>query len=87
MAVDPGRYALTSKLLELYTEIDPRGCAVSREGGEPGLNLNCPMVHSDICAASRNMIAGLARGWRNFESAAIRRTAAEDFGCAAELLK
>jgi tetratricopeptide (TPR) repeat protein len=87
VAVDPSRYGLTAKLLELYTEIDPRGCAVSREGGEPGLNLSCPMVHSDICAASRNMIAALARGWRNFESAAIRRTAMEDFGCAAELLR
>jgi protein O-mannosyl-transferase len=81
-AEDPGRYALTAKLLDWYTEIDPHGCAVSREGGEPGLNLNCPMVHSDICAASRNMIAGLARGWRNFEAAAIRQTAAENFGCA-----
>jgi tetratricopeptide (TPR) repeat protein len=87
VAEDPSRYALTSKVLELYTEIDPRGCAVSREGGEPSLNLNCPMVHGDICAASRNMIAGLARGWRNFEAAAIRRTAAEDFGCAPELLQ
>ena len=87
IAEDPGRYALTSKLLELYSEIDPHGCAVSRQGGEPSLDLNCPMVHSDICAASRNMIAGLARGWRNFESAAIRRTAMEDFGCAPELLK
>jgi protein O-mannosyl-transferase len=87
VAEDPSRYALTSKVLELYTEIDPRGCAVSREGGEPSLNLNCPMVHGDICAASRNMIAGLARGWRNFEAAAIRRTATEDFGCAPELLQ
>jgi len=87
VAEDPSRNALTSKLLDLYTEIDPHGCAVSREGGEPGLNLNCPMVHGDICAASRNMIAGLARGWRNFEAGSIRRTAVEDFGCAPELLK
>jgi tetratricopeptide (TPR) repeat protein len=81
VAEDPSRYALTSKLLELYTEIDPHGCAVSREGGEPSLNLKCPMVHTDICAASRNMIAALARGWRNFEAALIRQTAAENFGC------
>ena len=87
VAEDPTRNALTAKLLDLYTETDPHGCAVSREGGEPGLNLNCPMVHSDICAASRNMIAGLVRGWRNFEADSIRRTAMEDFGCAPELLK
>jgi tetratricopeptide (TPR) repeat protein len=87
VAVDPSRYALTSKLLELYTEIDPQGCAVSRQGGEPSLNLSCPMVHADICAASRNAIAGYARTWRNFEAASIRQTAVEDFGCAPELLK
>jgi tetratricopeptide (TPR) repeat protein len=87
VAEDPGRYALTAKLLDLYTEIDPHGCAVSREGREPSLNLNCPMVHSDICAASRNMIAGFAHGWRNFEAASIRQTAMEDFGCAPELLR
>jgi tetratricopeptide (TPR) repeat protein len=87
VAEDPSRNALTAKLLDLYSEIDPHGCAVSREGGEPGLNLNCPMVHGDICAASRNMIAGLARGWRNFEAASIRRAAKDNFGCAPELLK
>ncbi len=87
VAEDPGRYALTSKLLELYTEIDPAGCAVSHEGGGSSLNVNCQMDHGDICAASRNMIAGLARGWRNFEAASIRRTAVEDFGCAPELLQ
>jgi hypothetical protein len=86
-AEDPARYALTAKLLDLYVEIDPHGCAVSREGGEASLNLNCPMVHADICAASRNMIAGLAQQWRNFEAASIRRTAEADFGCAPSILK
>jgi tetratricopeptide (TPR) repeat protein len=86
-AEDPARYALTAKLLDLYAEIDPHGCAVSHEGGEPSLNLNCPIVHGDICAASRNMIAGLAQQWRNFEAVSIRRTAGTDFGCAPSLLK
>jgi tetratricopeptide (TPR) repeat protein len=86
IAEDPSRYALTSKLFELYTEIDPHGCAVSRDGGQPSLNLNCPMVHGDICTASRNMIDNLARGWRNFDAAAIRRTAVASYGCAPELL-
>jgi tetratricopeptide (TPR) repeat protein len=86
IAEDPSRYALTSKLLELYMEIDPRGCAVSHDGGQPSLNLNCPMVHGDICTASRNIIGNLARGWRNFDADAIRRTAVASYGCAPELL-
>jgi len=86
MALDPNRPALTGKLLELYAQIDPQGCAVSREGGETSLNLNCPIVHSDLCSASRNVIASFAHIWHNFDSAAIRRTAIEDLGCAPELL-
>ena len=87
LAEDPGRSTLTAKLMELYSEIDPRGCAVSREGDRPSINWNCPMVHADICTASRNMMAGYARTWRDFEAAETRRTAMEDFGCAAELLQ
>jgi hypothetical protein len=41
----------------LYSRIDPSGCAVSREGGTLGLNVDCPLVHGDICTASRNVAA------------------------------
>jgi protein O-mannosyl-transferase len=86
IAEDPSRDALTSKLVELYSEIDPQGCAVNHQGGQTSLNLGCPMVHGDICTASRNMIENLKRGWLNFDAAAIRRTAVTSFGCAPELL-
>ena len=87
LAVDAGRMRLASKLVELYSKIDPAGCAVSHEGGTASLNVDCPLVHGDICTASRKVAATYLRTWQHAEAAAIRRTAIQDLGCAPELLK
>jgi tetratricopeptide (TPR) repeat protein len=87
LAVDSSRMQLASKLVELYSEIDPSGCAVSREGGTSGLNVDCPLVHGDICTASRNVATTYLRTGQHAEAAAIRRTAIQELGCAPELLK
>jgi tetratricopeptide (TPR) repeat protein len=86
LAVDSSRMQLMSKLVELYSAIDPSGCAVSREGGTLGLNVDCPLVHGDICTASRNVAATYLRTWQQEHAAAIRRTAIQELGCAPELL-
>jgi tetratricopeptide (TPR) repeat protein len=87
LAIDSSPDALTGKLVELYSKIDPQGCSVTRQGSQTGLNLNCPLVHSDICAASRNAMVSFAHTGQKFDAASIRKTAVEDFGCAADLLK
>jgi hypothetical protein len=55
-SVDPNGGALAPTLVELYGQIDPQGCSVTREGRRPGLNTDCRLVHGDICAATRNVI-------------------------------
>jgi tetratricopeptide (TPR) repeat protein len=87
LAVDSSRMRLASKLVELYSEIDPAGCSVSREGGTSGLNVDCPLVHGDICTASRNVAATYMRTWQHEHAASIRRTAIQELGCAPGLLK
>ena len=87
LAVDSSRMHLASKLVELYSEIDPSGCSVSREGGTSGLNVDCPLVHGDICTASRNVAATYLRTWQHEHAAEIRRAAIQELGCAPELLK
>jgi hypothetical protein len=67
--------------VELYGQIDPAGCAVSHEGGGVSLNPDCPLVHSDICSASRNVIGNYLRRGQQFEADSIRRTAEKDLGC------
>ena len=86
LAVDPKRADLVSALVELYTQIDPQGCATTREAGTLGLNTDCPLVHSDICAASRNVIGNYLRHGQQFEAASIRGVAEHDLGCAPGLL-
>jgi tetratricopeptide (TPR) repeat protein len=87
LAMDPNRPDLAARLVELYGQIDPQGCSVTRQGGTPGLNPDCPLVHGDICAASRNVIGNYLRRGQQFEAAAIRRVAEQELGCAPELLR
>jgi tetratricopeptide (TPR) repeat protein len=81
LAVDPKRVDLISTLVELYGQIDPGGCAVSHEGDQVGLNQDCPLVHADICSASRNVIANYSRRGQQFEADSIGRIAEKDLGC------
>jgi tetratricopeptide (TPR) repeat protein len=87
LAMDPNRAAVASTLVELYGQIDPQGCSVTRQGGQPSLDPGCPLVHADICAASRNVIGNYLRRGQQFEAASIRKVAEQDLGCAPGLLK
>ncbi len=87
LALDSSRTQVTSKLVELYGKIDPKGCAVSLHDGRPSLDLDCPLVHGDLCAASRNVAANFLLRGQQVEADAIRRVALQDLGCAPELLK
>jgi hypothetical protein len=85
LAVDGKRTQLNGKLVELYGKIDPQGCSISR-GGQPSLNVDCPLVHGDICTASRNVAAGYDRSGMSREGAYIRQVAVRDLGCSADAL-
>ena len=86
LAMDPNRPEVASALVELYGEIDPHGCAVARQDGTPSLNPDCPLVHGDICMASRNVIGSYLRRGQPSEAASIRQVAEQDLGCAPALL-
>jgi protein O-mannosyl-transferase len=83
LLMDSSRTHLNQTLVSLYTKIDPQGCAVSRDGGSPSLNIACPMVHEDICAASRNVAQNYDRRNQTQEAASIRGVATTDLGCTA----
>jgi tetratricopeptide (TPR) repeat protein len=86
LAVDGSRSRLAAALVELYAAADPSGCAVTHSAGGPELNLQCPLVHADLCSASRNVARNYLRRSQTSEAASIRRTAATDFGCSPDLL-
>jgi tetratricopeptide (TPR) repeat protein len=87
LAMDPNRPATAATLVDLYAQIDPNGCSVTRQGGPPSLNPDCPLVHADICAASRNVIGNYLHHGQPDEAAAIRNAAEQELGCAAGLLQ
>jgi tetratricopeptide (TPR) repeat protein len=87
LAMDPNRPATAAALVDLYAQIDPNGCSVTRQGGAPSLNPDCPLVHGDICAASRNVIGNYLRRGQPGEADSIRDVAERELGCAAGLLQ
>src|SRR5262249_30878737 len=87
LAVDAKRTQLNGKLVALYGKIDPQGCSISHEGGQASLNMECPLVHTDICSASRNVAITYDRGGMTADAAFIRGVAQHDLGCTAESLR
>jgi hypothetical protein len=86
LAVDSSRGRVAERLIGLYKQIDPGGCAVQRDAGGESLNLGCPMVHNDVCAASRNVARNYLRRNQTAEAASIRGVAINDLGCPAAAL-
>ncbi len=84
LLMDSRRSHINQKLVELYGKVDPQGCAANHEGGAPSLNIACPMVHDDICGASRNVAQNYVRRNQMQEAESIRRVAVTDLACTAE---
>ena len=55
LLVDRSNGKLASELAELYRQTEPASCAISNAGGALSLNLECPLVHDQLCAAVRNV--------------------------------
>jgi tetratricopeptide (TPR) repeat protein len=87
LEVDSKRTYLADKLLATYKLIDPSGCPVRKDAGGESLNIECPMVHDDICTASRNVLRTYLRRNQTAEAASIRRVAVEDLRCAPSSLE
>jgi protein O-mannosyl-transferase len=78
LEVDSSRNDLTPKIAEMYKKAEPNGCGIAPGGG---LNLQCPMVHEDICGAARNVEDTFTRHGQPEDAAQVRRLAIIDLGC------
>jgi len=78
LEVDSSRNDLTAKIAEMYKKLDPNGCGMAPGGG---LNIQCPMVHEDICGAARNVEDTFSRHGQPDDAAEVRRLAIVDLGC------
>jgi len=71
---------LGRQLIMLYRETAAQSCALNQTAGGAALNVNCPMVHAQICQATRN-VATLYNELGKPDLAASTSNAALGIGC------
>ena len=87
LGVDSSHTQFAAELAALYQRTEPESCAIRNVGGSVSLNLECPLVHSQLCAASRNVALLYHRQGRDSMAAGTVRSAIGDLGCPAELFR
>jgi hypothetical protein len=83
--VDPSRTQLVSELANLYRQTAPASCAIRTQGVNSTLDLKCPMVHEEVCAASRNVVLLDQQRGRNDLASGVRLSAIRNLGCPAAM--
>jgi tetratricopeptide (TPR) repeat protein len=83
LAVDPTHTQFISALVALYRRTEPQSCAIRDAGSSVGLNLDCPLVHSQLCTASRNVALLYRQKGQDALAAATARAAIQDLACPA----
>ena len=84
MIEDPSQSRLASRAMRFYLETAPGSCAFSRTGGPLTLNLGCPLVHEDLCGASKNLFERYRQSGQTASGVIERATAV---GCSAEMFR
>jgi hypothetical protein len=87
LGVDSSNTRFASELVDLYQRTEPQSCAIRNGGGSVSLNLDCPLVHSQLCTASRNVALLYHQRGQDPMAAATARSAVQDLGCPADLFQ
>ena len=83
LSIDLTQTQLASQLVDLYQRTQPDSCALHYVGGSRTINMDCPLVKENLCAAMGNVARLYAAVGRRQEArtAGIARTV---MGCPAE---
>jgi tetratricopeptide (TPR) repeat protein len=87
LAADSSQTRLVSDVTRLYQETAPQSCALNNAGAGVSLNLNCPLVHAQLCTASHNMVAMFTEMHDPASASAAAQNAVRGFGCPAEMFR
>jgi len=85
LVIDPSHRQFASGLADLYRRTEPESCAIQHVGASVRLNLACPLVHSQLCTASRNVARLYRQKGQDPLAASTVRGAVGELGCPAEL--
>jgi tetratricopeptide (TPR) repeat protein len=87
LGVDSSHTQFAAELANLYQQTEPQSCAIRNVGGSLSLNLDCPLVHSQLCTASRNVALLYRQRGQGADAASTVRSAIQDLGCPVELFQ
>lgn len=80
LSMNPDRTVVAGKLVELYRQMDPRGCSLANGR----LNLGCPLVRRHVCAAARNIVHLDRDAHSQLKADNVQSQAMRTFGCPAD---
>jgi tetratricopeptide (TPR) repeat protein len=87
LVVDPTQTRLVSEVARLYQETEPRSCALNNIGKSVSLNLACPLVHTQLCAASHNVLEMYLQMRDPASATATAQKAVRSLGCPSEMFR
>lgn len=78
---------LAHQLVAWYKQTAPQSCALIASPGGSRLNLNCPMLHTQLCTAQRNVVVLYNELGRQQSALDTARSAVASLGCPAALFQ
>jgi hypothetical protein len=85
MHMEYSRFA--QELMELYQKTAPESCALKVAQGGSSLNLACPLVHNQLCTATRNVVGLYNELGQPDNATNTARSAITTLGCPADLFR
>ena len=80
--VDGFQPATVAAIRSVYGKIPDGSCAFVQQGTVWQLNMNCPVVKSDLCTAWSELAGAYADARQAAQSQTLRDTAVSRYGCA-----
>ena len=87
LVLDPEAAGLPASLVKVYQDLYPESCAVTRSGTSFAINMECPLVHGQLCTASVDSARDLQTRRRPRSASRIAQTAITQFACPASMFQ
>ena len=87
LVIDPNSTGLAASLEKLYRETAPQSCAIKSAAGGATIDMGCPMVHDQVCAASWNVAGWYAQIGQAERAKATADSAVNQLQCPAKPLR
>lgn len=83
LVLDPNAVQLAARLLDFYKKTEPQSCAIKGSA----IDMNCPLVHTEVCTAWRNITKWYAQGGETAQASETAAGAVQQMGCPAAMFQ